>query len=207
MPRPLPLLSAVALLVLLACAPLRSPATTVIAPEFDSLVQQSGFIVRATVRSVTPYWKDTPGEPGARHIESKIELEVLEAIKGQPPARLMLRAAGGRIGDDELVVVGTPKFTVGEEGVFFVHAEQKYFSPLVALQHGHYLIQRDAQTKRERVVRASGRPLYHEREVSLPLGAPSPEALRNPQAQPLTPAQFAARIRAVANVPARESQR
>lgn len=197
-------LAVVSLLILFA-AP-RSPAATVIAPEFESLVAQAGYVVRATVRSVEPQWRDTPGEPGRRHIVSVITLDVHEAIKGTPPRILVLEAVGGRIGDEELRIPGAPRFRPGDEGFYFVHA-QRYFSPLVALQHGLYPVRRDAQTGRDMILRANGRPLYHEHDVSLPLAARSPELSRNPSAEPLTSAQFAARIRRAIASSSRESLR
>jgi len=207
MPSPCPPLRlAVALLVAVACAP-RGDATTVIAPEFESLVQQSGYVVRAVVTSVTPEWRENPAQPGRRYIASRIELDVREVIRGSAPRRLVLDAVGGKIGDEELEIAGAPNFEVGSESIFFVHARRDLISPLVALRHGHYPVRRDARTGREVVHRASGRALYSERDVALPLTAASQELVRNPQAQPLSPAQFAARIRAVATLPARETVR
>lgn len=206
MPSPCsPFRVAVALLLPLLAAP-PSGATTVIAPEFESLVSQSGYIVRAVVKTVIPEWRATRGQPGDRHIVSRIELEVLEAIKGTPPNPLVLEAIGGRIGDDELVIHGTPRFKSGEEAIFFVNARRS-FSPLVALQYGLYPVQRDARTGRDLMLRANGRPLYSEHDVALPLAAPSTELLRNPQARPLSSADFAARIRQSVEVAARATQR
>lgn len=196
---------AVALIVLLACAPRRGEATTVIAPDFESLVQQSGYVVRAVVVSTTPEWRPHPQRPGHRYIATRVELDVREAIKGTPPRRLLLDVLGGRIGDKELSIAGTPRFEVGTENIFFLHARGDMISPVVALKHGHYPVRRDARTGRDVVLRASGRALYSERDVALPLAAASAELARNPSAQPLTPAQFGARIREVTNRPARES--
>ena len=206
MPRTRPFLRFAVASLLLLSATLRSAATTVIAPDFETLVAQAGYVVRATVRSVDPQWRETRGQPGRRHIVSVIKLDVHEAIKGTPPRTLVLEALGGRIGEEELRIAGTPVFRPGEEGIYFVHTE-RYFSPLVALQYGHYPVRRDARTGREQVLRANGRPLYHEQEVSQPLAARSLELARNPSAQPLTSAQFAARIRHVVDRPARETQR
>lgn len=206
MPRTRPSFRFAVVSLLLLFASVRSSATSVIAPPFESLVAQAGYVVRATVRSVEPEWRATPGQPGQRHIVSVIKLDVHEAIKGRPPRMLVLEAVGGRIGDDELRIAGSPVFRPGEEGIFFVHS-RRYFSPLVALQHGLYPVRRNDRTGRDMVVRANGRPLYHEQDVSRPMAAPSIELARNPSAQPLTSAQFAARIRAVADRPARETQR
>src|SRR5512141_506778 len=61
-------------------------ATSVNAPEFTDLVNQSDFIVRAVVKSVTSEF----AKPGSRKIITKVELEVREVIAGKPPQPLVL---------------------------------------------------------------------------------------------------------------------
>src|SRR5437667_11679504 len=101
------------LIALLALVPL-ARATTVIAPDFDSMFGSSDYIVRAVVKSVTPEWRDNPDKPGSRYIGTMVELDVKEVIKGAPPSPLVLDLVGGKIGDRQLIIDGAPQFNVGE---------------------------------------------------------------------------------------------
>jgi hypothetical protein len=97
----------------------RAHATTVIQPTFEKLVGSSDYIVRAVVKSVDSEWRENPEQPGRRYIASKVTLDVREVIKGTPPNPLVLDLVGGRIGDQELVVDGAPKFQAGQENILF----------------------------------------------------------------------------------------
>lgn len=176
----------------LALLPLPVPATMVDAPDIDSLINQSDYIVRVVVRSATPEWRE---HAGRRYIGTKVVLEIREVIKGAPPAPLVLDLIGGRIGQDELVVVGVPTFHAGEQHVLFVHGEQKKMFPLVALMHGVYPIIREGHAGEEFVFRSNGQPLFRAQDVSQsmtePHVGPQPVSL----ARPLTAAAFIRQIR------------
>lgn len=168
----------------------RSFATSVIAPDFDSLVSQADYVVRAVVKSKASEWRsDSQG----RHIITKVTLEVREIIKGAPPNPLVLQMLGGRMGTDEMVVEGTPKFLVGDDMVLFVHGNGRQFFPLVALMYGQYLVVRDAASGQDFIHRSNGSPLYDVNDVSKPMTAAN--ALGASAARPLTATEFAGKIR------------
>lgn len=169
--------------------PLCSRATTVIAPDFDSLVSQADYVVRATVKSVNAEWR-TDG--ANRHIITKVELTVSEVIKGAPPTPLVLEILGGRIGQTTMVVDGAPKFNVGDENILFVHGNGHQFVPLVALTYGKYAVSRDSASGADIVLRSNGSPLYDVKDVAQPLTAASAQSAT----RPLTAAEFAGKIRA-----------
>lgn len=183
-------LAVLVLPVLLPCA----HATTVIAPDFEKLVNTADYVVRATVKSVASEWRENPDKPGTRYIGTRVELDVKEVISGNPPSPLVLDLVGGRIGDKELTVDGAPKFAVGDESVLFVRGNGRQIVPLVGMKHGHYPVRRDKKTGETQVMRSSGKPLYHEQEVALPEAAASTAAV-DPKAKPLSSDEFAARIR------------
>ena len=185
-------------------------ATTVIPPEFDSLVQQADYVVRGTVKSVTSQWR-TGG--GHRQIITHVEIDVAEVIAGTSPSPLVLQMLGGRIGEDEMIVQGSPKFAVGDEHILFVRGNGVQFNPLVALMHGQYPIKKDAVSGRREMSRSDGSPLRDEKEVALPMhaahadddhGDPATSADKSSATQSsatastpaLTPEEFASRIRA-----------
>ncbi len=169
-------------------------ATTVAAPTFDSLVAQSDYVVRATVKSVNAVWRV---DGANRSIITKVELTILESIKGSPPSPLVLEMLGGTIGDISMVVDGTPSFKVGDDDILFIHGNGRQFSPLVGLMYGQYRVVRDARSGEDIVLRSNGSPLYDTADVASPM---TPHAAEG-GAQPITAAAFAARIRASAAQP------
>ena len=179
---------AVALLLL----PLRTSATSVVAPDFNVLVGEADYVVRAVVKSVTSEWRENKGQ---RFIASKVELEVREVIKGTPPQPLVLDIIGGRIGEEELVVEGAPKFLVGDEDILFVQGNGRQVFPLVAMMHGRYPVFRDAKTGVKYALRSNGMPLYSEQDVSLPMTRLSAAKAENAQARPMTADAFIKKIR------------
>ncbi len=170
----------------------RLPATTVEAPDIDSLINQSDYVVRAVVKSATAEWREHAGQ---RYIGTRVELEVSEVIKGTPPSPLVLDLIGGRIGEDELAIQGMPKFQVGDENVLFVHGEKRKMLPLVALMHGVYPILREARSGEAYVLRSNGLPLYSTQDVSLPMNRLSAVKQQNPSARPLTAGAFIRQLR------------
>lgn len=172
-------------------------ATTVIAPGFDQLVDRADYVVRATVKSVTSDWRDNPDSPGTRYIGTRVELEVHEVIKGNPPARLVLDLVGGRVGDDTLKIDGAPQFIVGQRNILFIRGNGQQVIPLVGLHHGRFLLRRDPATGRDLVMRNNGRYLYNVREIS----RPGSDLSRDPRAIPLSAAEFSARIRGAIRQP------
>ncbi|AOS46150.1 hypothetical protein Verru16b_03247 [Lacunisphaera limnophila] len=169
--------------------------TTIIAPDFDQLVNSADYVVRATVKSVTSEWRQNPDNPRKPYIGTQVELEVLEVISGTPPSPLILDLVGGRIGDKQLVVDGAPRFEPGQESILFIQGNGRQIVPLVGMKHGHYPVRRDPRTGDNQVMRSGGKFLYHEAEVALPTAAASAAPARDPRARPLNTSEFATRIR------------
>ena len=175
----------------LGLLPLISRATTVIAPDFDSLVKQADFVVRAVVKSKTAEWRR---DGRNRHIITKVTLDVREIIKGAPTLPLVLEMLGGRIGTEEMVVEGAPGFIVGDEQILFVRGNGRQFFPLVAIMYGQFLVTHDSSSGQDFVQRSNGSPLYNVKDVTLPMTVAN--AIGLPAPRPLTAAEFAGKIRA-----------
>ena len=169
-------------------------ATSVEAPNFEQLVSQADYVVRGVITSITPEWRDNQGRP---YILSKVTLELREIIKGTPPQPLVMEFVGGRMGAEELVIEGAPKFHLGEENILFVQGNGQQIYPLVGIMHGLYVVYKEAQSGQELILRSNGLPLYSEQDVALPLMSWDAVKRANPQAQPMTTAAFTQKIRAV----------
>lgn len=186
-------ISLLALMVVGLMVPARG--TTVDAPEFAELVNQSDYIVRAVVKSVSAEY----ARPDGRKIITKVGLEVREVIAGIPPQPLVLTMLGGRIGGREMIVEGVPQFRVGEEHILFVQGNGRQIYPLVAMMHGVYPIQRAESDEREFVTRSNRVPLQSTAEVALPMtagGAAELQRRLKSSGPALDPAEFVRQIRA-----------
>lgn len=180
-------------LLFLGSLPLQ--ATTVVPPEFSQLVNESDYVIRAVVKSVTSEWRGIPGE-GA--IFTRVELDVREVIAGSPPQPLILEMLGGKVGDREMSIQGAPKFLVGQEDILFVQGNGRNVYPLFAIMHGRYPIQKEFGTGREYVTRSNHVPLQDTAEVALPMAEGAAAELQRRMKSPalaLTPAQLVQRVK------------
>lgn len=141
-------------------------ATTVVPPEFPELVSASDYIVRGRVTNIA---YETRPHRGRAVIHTRVTLEVLEVVAGNPPQMVVLTMLGGRTADGEMRVAGVPTFAVGDEDILFVKDNGKNFHPLHGIMHGRYPVKRDKATGREYVTRSNGVPLTDVAEVTLPM--------------------------------------
>lgn len=170
-------------------------ATTVLPPDFDQLVNESDYIVRASVVSLRSEYRDGPQ---GRLIITFVKIRVRETLAGEAPAEIELELLGGRIGDDQLIVNGAPTFRVGDDDFLFVSGNGRTFFPLFALGHGRYPVRRDDQTGREYIARANDVPLQDVAEVGTPITTGPTARLQQRAARSataLTPADFSTRIK------------
>ena len=175
---------------------LSARATSVVPPDFSQLVNESDYIVRAVVKSVTSEWRENQS---GRHIFTAVELDVREVIAGQPPQPLILQMLGGKVGGEEMTIAGAPRFKVGDEDILFIRGNGVNISPLFAIMHGRYPVMKEKGTGREFVTRSNKVPLSDTAEVALPVAEGAAQALQlkmKSTAQALTPDQFIQRVKA-----------
>ena len=178
-------------------------ATTVIPPEFDEMVNQSDFVVRARVDSMESEMR-TRG--AGYRIYTIVELEVLEVIAGEPPEDIVLEFLGGRIGDEEMIVDGMPRLREGEEGIFFIKDNGRALCPVYAMRYGLYPVEEEATSKRRYVTREDKTPLETVAEVSQPLtegDVKAAQLIRKKRSRAFTPDEFSEKIRAASRTGSR----
>lgn len=177
-------------------AGVRVGATTVIPPDFDQLVNESDYIIRASVKSVTSEFRTNSA---GRTIFTKVSLNVLEVIAGNPPTDVVLEILGGKVGNEQMVLEGAPRFKVGDEDILFVRDNGRVIVPLVAMMHGRYPILHGTDGKRF-VARENKTPLSDTAEVSQPMTKEAATSVATKTASvPLTPEEFVQRIKAAVN--------
>lgn len=175
-------------------------------PQFDELVNESDFIVRALVKSVKAEWRENKGR---RYILTQVEVDVQEVISGTPPTHLVLEILGGRVGNEVLLVDGVPEFEVGQEDILFVRGNGRQFCPLTAIMHGRYPVVRE-KDGRAHINRSNHAPLHETSEVALPMAEEGASAARG-TVQGKIPAMelesFVQQIRSARNVNYHRSSR
>jgi hypothetical protein len=180
-------------------AGIRASATTVIPPDFDQLVNESDYIIRASVKSVDSEFRTNSA---GKVIFTKVSLNVLEVIAGTPPADVTLEILGGKVGDQQMVLEGAPRFKVGDEDILFVRDNGHVIVPLVAMMHGRYPILHEPGSGRRYVARENKVPLDNTAQVAQPMGTDGVDLASGPAkavSSALTPEEFVQRIKAAVN--------
>lgn len=129
-------------------------ATSVIAPTFEQLVDQSREIFVGTVVARSARWVDSA--EGAS-IVTLVTFRIDESLKGGLLTQTSLEFLGGTVGDTTLEVSGLPAFAIGDRDVIFV-GHRNAVSPLMAFAYGRVRILKDAMSGADTVRMYDGSP-------------------------------------------------
>lgn len=151
------------------CLCFSAQATTVIAPSFDELVQQSELVFRGRVTSLKSAWT---GEGESRRIATWVNFAVERTLRGTTDKEITLEFIGGEVEGRRLRLAGFPAFEVGERGVFFVENRTGRVCPLMRLRHGRYRVveENEGTEVKERILRDDYSALRSVEGVATPLG-------------------------------------
>ncbi|MDT8429860.1 MAG: hypothetical protein RQ757_13980, partial [Pseudomonadales bacterium] len=145
--------------------------------DFTDIVHTATLIFQGRVVSVTPV------AMGERLIQTHVEFEILDVLKGDyDQARITLKYLGGRIGPRQMQVADMTLPEPGETGFYFVEDPAgDYVHPLVGWAQGHYLVTQAADG-REQVTTADAQPVQaiQSRPAEEPAGQNDPQT--DPQA-------------------------
>ncbi|MCF3648842.1 hypothetical protein [Synoicihabitans lomoniglobus] len=179
------------IITMLALALPCAQATTVVPPDFESMVQNSDYVVHGVVTQVTCHREDRNGSP---RIITRVHFDPIEIVAGAAPDRIVLELLGGTIDGQTLTVSGQPQFAVGDEEILFVHRNGRSISPLYAMMFGRYAVRPDPTTGEKRVQREDGSGLPNVEAISAPLRSAHATKPTAPVAG-MTPAAFKSLIR------------
>ena len=154
----------------LICASQALFAMSVRPPSFEQLVGGAEQVLRTEVTDTRCVVK---GEGAQRHIVTLVTVRVEKVIVGEAPAQVVLELLGGKVGEEGLEVGGMTTFHKGDRDILFVVGNGKYFCPLVAVNHGRYLLVPNEAKTGEFVARADNKPLHSTAEVSGELELPT----------------------------------
>jgi len=147
-------------------------ATTLIAPDFSTLVGTAQRVVHGSVLSVKSAWVE---QSGYRVIKTWVTIRVVEDLTEPPTGdtSLVLEFLGGRVGDAEMKLEGSPRFSTDDELVLFVSKNGIDACPLVGWGHGAYRVASDTASGNPRILRSNGLALARTADVALPLEGPA----------------------------------
>jgi len=103
-------------------------------------------------------------------IRTLITLRVERTLKGSAAGEVTLVQLGGVVRGHSLQVAGVPQFRRGERQIVFVAGNGRIFCPVVGGRFGRFLVQTDAATGRQQVLRDDSTALVTVDQIPLPLG-------------------------------------
>lgn len=110
-------------------------ATVYLPAELGELARVSQTIVRGVVVDVTADRSDSRGR-----ISSVVTLQTEAYVKGDLGRQVQIRVPGGRVGRYENLVLGAPRFSVGQRVIVFLDARPPQLPHLVGLEQGVFRI-------------------------------------------------------------------
>ena len=117
-------------------------ATTLRRMDLAELVATADRIVHARVVVNRTYWDATH-----TRIFTDTDFEVLDEAKGSGPKSLTITQLGGRVPPIDMLVEGTPTFSVGEEVVLFTELHSNGLRLVTGLGQGVMRIHQDRDTR------------------------------------------------------------
>lgn len=123
-------------------------ATTMIPLSLNQLVDASDEVVKGTVTEV---WTEPDEKTGL--IWTYAQIEVSKTLKGEPGPVVIIEQPGGSWGTKTAAIEGVARFSVGEEGYFFVEHLDSGHNVSVGMSQGKYNIIMDPYQKKEIAVR------------------------------------------------------
>jgi hypothetical protein len=144
----------------------QSAATTMIPLTVEQMVDVSSTVIRGTVTEV---W--TEPDPTSKSVWTYAQVEVDKVLKGSTYTDvLVLEQPGGLWGTSETIVEGVARFSVGEEGYFFVEQLASGRSVPAGMFQGKYNIVFDPYSRDELAVRFPVHPKrdFDHRFIPLP---------------------------------------
>ena len=131
-------------------------ATTMVPLSVEQITDISNIVVRG---KVTEVW--TEPDPETKTIWTYAQVEVQEVLKGNPQTHIVvIEQPGGEFGEKKTTVEGVARFSIGEEGYFFVEELASGRMVSTGMFQGKYNIIFDPYSRQELAIRF---PVHPER--------------------------------------------
>ena len=141
-------------------------ATTMVPLSIEQITDISNIVVRGTV---TETW--TEPDPETKTIWTYAQVEVQDVLKGNPQTRVIIvEQPGGEFGEKRTTVEGVARFSIGEEGYFFVEELASGRLVSTGMFQGKFNIILDPYSRQELAIRFPVHPnrAFDHRFIPLP---------------------------------------
>lgn len=132
-------MAAIALVLAAMSATSTLQATVIVPADIKELTEDALAIARGRVVAVDARWSD-----GRRTIETLVTLETDAYLKGGLGETLQFRVPGGTLGRYTNLVVGAPRFAVGQHVIVFLGAKGPMVPYVLGLSQGVFHVSVDA---------------------------------------------------------------
>ncbi len=122
-----------ALILPLIC--LAAQATQVPALSLEKLIDQSEIIAHGRVTNSWPAW-----DTRHKYIWTHYRIEVLDPIRGNPGASVVVSEPGGSLDGVSMSISGAPDYEVGEEAIVFLYHTPIGYLRTTGYQQGKYTV-------------------------------------------------------------------
>ena len=134
--------------ILFALTLQQAHATTMIPLSIQQLVDASDEVIKGTVTEV---WTEPDNKTGM--VWTYAQVEVSKTLKGEPGPVVIIEQPGGSWGTISASVEGVARFSVGEEGYFFVEHLDSGHNVSVGMSQGKFNVIMDPYQKKEIAIR------------------------------------------------------
>ncbi len=121
-----------------ACSATQASATTLLRMSLSQMAQAADTIVRGRCIATSSRWD-------AGSIWTFADVDLIETLKGSPPARIIVRLPGGRVGNVATHVDAAPNLKPGEEKILFLERTRANDYAVTAWTEGAFRISRNSR--------------------------------------------------------------
>jgi hypothetical protein len=122
-----------ALILLMVC--LAAQATLVPALSLEALIDQSEIIIHGRVTQSWPAW-----DSKHKYIWTHYRIEVLDPIRGNPGASLVVSEPGGSLDGETMTISGALDYALGEEAIVFLYRTPVGYLRATGYGQGKYTV-------------------------------------------------------------------
>jgi len=173
-----------------------SYCSMVIQGSFKEDIESSHFIIITTVDEIE-YAESDLGE-----IVTKLFLSDTEVVKGEmQEVPKIIFIEGGELGDKKVIILGVPKFEIGQRYIFFLRFDNPV-CPIIGLGLRSFILEKNLLAAEEMIYDYKHRKIYGIENDRINLSEPSDsdiKSLKNDQS--LRSGQFIEMIKAIINQP------
>ena len=121
-----------------ACGATQAAATTLLRMSLSQMAEAADTIVRGRCIGTSTRWD-------AGSIWTFADVDLIETLKGSPPARIIVRLPGGRVGNMTTHIDAVPSLKPGDEKILFLEKTRANDYAVTAWTEGAFRIGRNSR--------------------------------------------------------------